>query len=107
MEDLKKAAQFRGGDYGETDAPKDIYTPVKWRCAEGHTFMASVNAVLHGGHWCPECMAHEWKYGQFAKENPFYAQVWTPIRGDDDTCIPMEFSAYDISSELKKKLDLE
>lgn len=107
VEDLKKAAQFRGGDYEETDAPKDIYTPVKWRCAEGHTFMASVNAVLHGGHWCPECMAHEWKYGQFAKENPFYAQVWTPIRGDDDTCIPMEFSAYDISNELKKKLDLE
>jgi hypothetical protein len=107
VEDLRKAAAFRGGKYLENDAPADIYTPVRWECADGHEFKMSVNAALHGGHWCPECLAHEWKYGQIAKKNPFYAQVWTPIRGDeDDFAIPMEFSGYDVSNELKKELGL-
>ena len=53
-------------------------------------------------------MAHEWQYGNIAKVNPFYAQVWTPLHGDDeDYVIPMEFSGYDIANELKKKLNLQ
>lgn len=108
IEDLKKAAAFRGGECLEEKAPADIYTPIKWKCADGHEFMMSVNAVLQGGHWCPECLAHEWQYGNIAKVNPFYAQVWTPLHGDDeDYVIPMEFSGYDIANELKKKLDLQ
>lgn len=106
LEDLKKAAAFRGGECLAGEAP-DIYTPIQWRCAEGHEFMMSVNAVLHGGHWCPECLSHEWRYGQIAKKNPFYAQVWTPIHGEgDDYVIPMEFSGYDVAKELKEKLGL-
>ena len=101
---MKKAAAFRGGECLEEKAPADIYTPIKWKCADGHEFMMSVNAVLQGGHWCPECLAHEWQYGNIAKVNPFYAQVWTPLHGDDeDYVIPMEF----IANELKKKLDLQ
>lgn len=85
----------------------DIYTPIRWKCADGHEFMMSVNAVLQGGHWCPQCLAHEWRYGEIAKKNPFYAQVWFPIHGEnDDYVIPMEFSGYEISKELKEKLGL-
>lgn len=103
IEDFKKAAEFRGGQCLAEEVP-DIYTPIKWRCADGHEFMMSVNAVLHGGHWCPQCLSHEWQYGQIAKKNPFYAQVWFPIHGEeDDYVIPMEYSGYDISHELKAK----
>ena len=105
-EDLQKAAAFRGGEYlGGT--PKDIYTPVKWKCAFGHEFELSVNAVLQGGHWCPECMKDSWAYPKIARKNPFYAQVWDPQHSPDETYeIPMKFSAYEIREELKKKLGL-
>jgi 2,4-dienoyl-CoA reductase-like NADH-dependent reductase (Old Yellow Enzyme family)/nucleoside-diphosphate-sugar epimerase len=107
LEDLKKAAAFRGGEYLEKDVPTDIYTPVRWKCADGHEFVLSVNAVLQGGHWCPECISKTWHYGDIAKKNPFYAQVWTPLHGDDDNyVIPMEFSGLEVAEELKKKLDL-
>ena len=69
--------------------------------------MMSVNAVLHGGHWCPECMKNSWAYLKMAKENPFYAQVWNPQHSpDEDYEIPMQYSAYEIMEELKKKLGL-
>lgn len=107
VEDLKKAAKFRGGEYLEETAPKDIYTPVKWKCADGHEFKMSVNAVVQGGHWCQDCLSHEWRYGKIAKVNPYYAQVWTPIRGEEDeTVVPMEYSGYEVYQELKEKLDL-
>lgn len=106
LDDLKKAAEFRGGRCLAESIP-DIYTPVLWECADGHRFLMSVNAVLQGGHWCPECLSHEWKYGQIAKKNPFYAQVWFPIHGEgDDYVIPMEYSAYDVAEELKARLNL-
>ncbi|MBU3875048.1 FAD-dependent oxidoreductase [Faecalicatena sp. AGMB00832] len=107
LEDLQKAAAFRGGSCLEEKAPEDIYTPIRWKCVDGHEFKMSVNAALQGGHWCPKCLAHEWKYGKIAKKNPFYAQVWTPIHGEnDDYSIPMEYSAYDVMEELKEKLSL-
>lgn len=69
--------------------------------------MLSVNAVLQGGHWCPECLKDAWAYGQIAKKNPFYAQVWQPIHDPgDDYVIPMEYSAYRITKELMEKLGL-
>ena len=107
LEDLREAARFRGGECLAEEMPADIYTPVKWRCADGHIFEMSVNSVLQGGHWCPECLSHEWHYGDIAKKNPFYAQVWKPLHGDgDDYVIPMEFSAYDVEKDLRKKLQL-
>lgn len=107
LEDLRKAAAFRGGECLAEKTPEDIYTPVKWKCADGHIFEMSVNAVLHGGHWCPECLAYTWHYGDIAKKNPFYAQVWTPLHGKEDNyIIPMKFSAYEVANELKKKLEL-
>lgn len=107
LSDLQKAAAFRGGECLAKEMPADIYIPVKWKCADGHEFEMSVNAVLQGGHWCPECLAYEWHYGDMAKKNPFYAQVWTPLHQDeDDYVIPMEFSGFDVANELKEKLGL-
>ncbi|MDR1573849.1 MAG: FAD-dependent oxidoreductase, partial [Clostridiales Family XIII bacterium] len=106
LDDLKAAAEYRGGGCLAEEIA-DIYTPIKWRCADGHEFMMSVNAALQGGHWCPECLRHEWHYGDIAKKNPYYAQVWTPLHGDgDDYSIPMKYSAYEITKELKEKLGL-
>lgn len=108
LEDLREAARFRGGECLAEEMPADIYTPIKWKCADGHTFEMSINTVLQGGHWCPECLAHEWHYGDIAKKNPFYAQVWEPLHGnEDDYVIPMEFSAYDVEKDLRKKLQLK
>ena len=105
---MKKAAIYRGGECLATEVP-NIYTPIKWKCADGHEFLLSVNAVLHGGHWCPDCLRSDWRYGEIAKKNPFYAQVWFPLHGeeDDDYVIPMEYSAYDITNKLIKELKLE
>ena len=106
VNDLEKAAEFRGGSY-EEDHAGDIYTPVEWKCASGHKFKMSANAALHGGHWCPECMKNSWAYPKMAKENPFYAQVWNPQHSpEEDYEIPMQFSAYDIKKELEEKLGL-
>lgn len=105
-EDLQKAAEFRGGEYLEEDV-KDIYTPVRWKCAFGHEFKLSVNGALHGGHWCPECMKNSWAYPKIARKNPFYAQVWDPQHSPEETYeIPMRFSAYEIREEIEKELGL-
>ena len=76
IKDMKKAAQFRGGECLAKKMGKDVYTPIKWKCARGHEFKMSPNLVLKGGHWCPECMPMPWKYDEEAKINPFFAQVW-------------------------------
>ena len=87
---------------------KDIYTPIKWKSAEGYEFEMSVNAVVQGGHWAPECLKEAWTYGTQAKYNPFLGQVWWPIHPEtDDYSIKMEYSAYDICNELKEKLGLK
>ncbi|MGN0469234.1 MAG: NAD-dependent epimerase/dehydratase family protein [Acutalibacteraceae bacterium] len=74
--DMQKAAAFRGGECVSKKLGKDMYTPIKWKCACGHEFEMSPNLVLKGGHWCPECLPMPWKYDEIAKTNPFFAQVW-------------------------------
>ena len=34
----------------------DLHTPLEWKCANGHTFRATPNTILRGGHWCPVCL---------------------------------------------------
>ncbi|MDR3284253.1 MAG: FAD-dependent oxidoreductase [Treponema sp.] len=98
-EDIQKAAAFRGGKL-LSGWGGDIYAPLEWQCADGHTFTLSLNAVLQGGHWCPECLRSEWAYADMAAKNPFYAQVWLPTHGNGDNYrIPMKFSAFDIWKE--------
>ena len=110
-EDLQGAAEYRGGSYDGRDGDpdtQDIYQPVRWTCAFGHNFRLSPNAVLHGGHWCPECLRKSWNYPAIARKNPFYAQVWDTQHSPEETYeIPILHSAYDIMHELKEKLGLE
>ena len=75
LQDLQQAAAFRGGQCLAEEVP-DLYTPIPWRCARGHTFLMSANLVLRGGHWCPEELPWPWDYDKEAKLNPFFAQVW-------------------------------
>ena len=85
IEDMKKAAEFRGGKcLSETMTKGDLYTPLKWECAFGHTFEMTPNLVLNGGHWCPDCDPIPWNYDEIAKKNPFFAQVWYPNHHEDE-----------------------
>lgn len=84
IEDMKKAAEFRGGECVSEKTGEDIYTPIKWRCAFGHEFEMSPNLVLKGGHWCPDCLPMPWEYDKIAKVNPFFAQVWYSHHAPDE-----------------------
>ncbi len=84
-EELAGAAAFRGGSLVDGPAGGDPHEPARWRCAEGHLFSLKPNTVLRGGHWCPECLAPPWRYPREALRNPFFAQVWTPLHGEDET----------------------
>jgi nucleoside-diphosphate-sugar epimerase len=85
IEDMKKAAEFRGGKcLSKTMIKGDMATKLEWQCHEGHIFKASPALVLLGGHWCPECTPMPWNYDELAKGNPFFAQVWYPIHSKDE-----------------------
>lgn len=85
LADFQSAAEFRGGQCLASHIEKgDITTPIDWKCACGHTFKASPNLILMGGHWCPECLPTPWNYDEQAKSNPFLAQVWYASHDKDE-----------------------
>ena len=85
FEDMKKAAGFRGGELLSSSMETgDWRSKLRFRCAFGHEFDASPRLVLEGGHWCPECERKSWNYGQRAKVDPFFAQVWDPLHEPDE-----------------------
>ena len=95
LEELQKAAEFRGGACLSEAYSGAPYAKLQWRCANGHTFEMSPNLVLRGGHWCPGELPgpkdgdfanpfKPWNYAAEAKVNPFFAQVWTPLHGEDE-----------------------
>jgi hypothetical protein len=94
LDDMQGAAHFRGGHcLSGAMQPGDLFTPLRWKCHLGHEFEATPNLILKGGHWCPECERTSWDYAEIAKHNPFFAQVWTPLHGNDDqVTIAKEFS---------------
>ncbi|MBR6282937.1 MAG: NAD(P)-dependent oxidoreductase, partial [Muribaculaceae bacterium] len=48
-----------------------------WECHSGHRFEASLQLVLAGGHWCPDCLSDHWdNFSDVAQHNPFFAQVY-------------------------------
>ncbi len=98
-EDMKKAAEFRGGEFIDSKLGKDFYTPVKWKCAFGHEFEMSPNLVLKGGHWCPDCLPMPWRYDEIAKVNPFFAQVWYSHHDKDENNVYTEDIYYAFSKE--------
>ena len=84
IEDMKKAAEWRGGKcLSENMTPGDLFTPLEWECHDGHRFRMSPNSILKGGHWCPDCMpkiqdiyGEAWHFEHIAAHNPFFAQVY-------------------------------
>ena len=78
LEDMKSAARFRGGEcLSESMKKGDLYTPLKWRCHDGHEFYAAPYTVIKAGHWCEECEPlGVWDFDRQARSSPFYAQVW-------------------------------
>lgn len=94
IEDMKKAAEFRGGKcLSTTMVQGDWDTPLEWECAEHHKFTASPRLILLGGHWCPECFPYPykgekecrpWQWDKVAKQNPFFAQLWAPLHDDNE-----------------------
>ena len=98
LDDMKKAAEFRGGECLSTKMKNgDWSTQLEFKCAFGHTFKASPRLVLEGGHWCDECERKSWNYGQRAKVDPFFAQVWKPLHEDNEIReYPKEVSELDV-----------
>ena len=98
LADLSGAAKFRGGECLSDAMEKGDWRSKKtFRCAFGHTFEASPRLVLEGGHWCPECERRSWNYGARAKVDPFFAQVWNPLHGPDETReYPKEVTELDV-----------
>lgn len=85
IDDMRTAAAFRGGQCLSSSMDKgDLYTKLHWRCAYHHEFDATPNLILRGGHWCDECERADWDYAEMAKVNPFFAQVWKPLHGNED-----------------------
>lgn len=85
IEDIKGAAVFRGGEcLSDTMETGNWSSKLQFKCAFGHTFKASPRLVLEGGHWCPECERKSWNYGERAKRDPFFAQVWNPLHAEDE-----------------------
>lgn len=100
VEDLQKAAEFRGGKLISKEVP-DIYTPVTWEDADGNQFDLSVNTVLRGGHWSPNEIPLPWRYDEIAKKNPFFAQVWYADHGTNENNI-YDWDIYKDYDEFKK-----
>lgn len=98
LADMKGAAEFRGGELlSEEMTTGDWSTKLKFKCAFGHEFEASPRLILEGGHWCPECERKSWNYGRRAKVDPFFAQVWYPLHGEDELReYPKEVSELDV-----------
>ena len=85
LEDMKGAAEFRGGFCDSTEMTKgDWKTPLKYTCQYGHHFRGSPRLILEGGHWCDECERKSWNYGNRAKKDKFFAQVWDPLHEPDE-----------------------
>ncbi len=91
LEDLQKAAEFRGGKCLAEKAPENEYVKIKWQCSEGHIFESSVYTILGAGHWCPECTMPEkqtyWRFDYLAKKSPFFAQLWYDSHDSDEDII--------------------
>ena len=85
-DDLREAAAFRGGKVLDEMEQGAAYKKLRWRCHDGHEFLASPYTILRGGHWCPVCcQPMPWDFDRLAKNNPFFAQVWYDSHSKDES----------------------
>lgn len=101
VEDLQKAAAFRGGKLISTEIV-DMFTPVTWEDAEGNQFDMTPNLVLRGGHWSPAQDPFPWRYDEIAKQNPFFAQVWYADHSENENNVYGEEIYRDYDEYTKK-----
>ena len=96
--DMQKVVEFLGGRLPSTEMNKGDWSgKLEFQCAFGHKFTASLRLILEGGHWCDECERRSWNYGNRAKVDPFFAQVWDPLHGPDKLReYPKEVSEKDV-----------
>jgi nucleoside-diphosphate-sugar epimerase len=104
LNDLRGAAQFRGGECVSAEWDGDMHNPVHWRCWAGHAFTAKPNTVLKAGHWCPECAPPPWNYDEEARRSPFFAQVWYPNHDPDEHNYYPEECVEDIARADKDRI---
>jgi hypothetical protein len=83
--DLKGAAEFRGGRITSPDWDGNMSTILNWKCEFDHEFTGSPALILKGGHWCPTCQAPPWNFDEVAKRNPFFAQIWYTNHDKDES----------------------
>ncbi|MDE6244712.1 MAG: NAD(P)-dependent oxidoreductase [Treponemataceae bacterium] len=86
IDDLKKAAAFRGGEVLSEDMKKgDLFQKITWKCHNGHRFDSTPFTILKAGFWCPECCeAPKWSFDKVAAKIPFYSQVWYDTHRTDE-----------------------
>lgn len=101
LDDLRGAAQYRGGACLSVAWDGDVHKPVEWQCAFDHRFTAKPNTVLKCGHWCPDCAPPPWNYDEEARRNPFFAQVWYPNHDPDEDNVYPEDCVQDIAAADK------
>lgn len=86
IEDLKKAAEFRGGKLLSDNIRGG--GKLLWECSEGHKFEAKPFTIIKAGHWCEECLKnHTWNYDILSKKSPFFAQVYYDSHDKDENII--------------------
>lgn len=76
IDDLKAAAEFRGGQCLSTTFPGPD-APCEWQSSSGHRFTMTPRLYIKGGHWCPITAIDPAQYKNEAARNPFFAQVWS------------------------------
>jgi nucleoside-diphosphate-sugar epimerase len=79
INEIHDAALFRGGSILSKKLNlENWFSPLRWSCHAGHEFLASLNLILKGGHWCPICISNPFTYQNLAEQSPFFRQVWEP-----------------------------
>ena len=76
--EISDAAAFRGGKFlgpaGDIGKRGALF---EWECENGHRFSSSLEYILLGGGWCPEC-GYDKVYGTTSPRNRFISAVLSP-----------------------------
>jgi hypothetical protein len=58
IEEMRELARSRQGECISREYT-NMHTKLRWRCAEGHEWLAKPHNVKHLGQWCRKCCTHE------------------------------------------------
>ena len=77
-EEVEAAAEFRGGRFlGPASSLGVKGALFEWECENGHRFKSSLEYILLGGGWCPEC-GYDKVYTTTTGKNRFISAVLSP-----------------------------